>query len=416
MKFFLVIVNLFIFTSSWSQIPDSVSFTFDEGKAKMLKENVKLMAEFYNVNIAEAEIQQKRLWENPLFVWNAEMYSLAENNYFNFSNQKLLQIEYSFSISGKRINAVKEARIAKDLAQLALSDVIRGLILEYSNAFFEFIELREMNELLIQASSQYDRLIEQYTLGNTLGTNSESELIRLKAERQKILADINENEKEVLALEFNLKMLMNYPASVKLNPVKSQILFNQNLSEEKLIELAEVNRPDLQIAKKNITFYQATLKKEKSEIIPNINVGYQPHDQGSNHQRPYVGMVFEMGIPVFNRNQGNIAKAKIQIDQSKLLLDYKTNELKNEVIMAKETFLRALELRNSFDSELIDKMETLSKNAKINYERKNISLYEYIDFQRSYIENKLNFIEANRKYNDAINFLNFNIGLDLKIF
>jgi cobalt-zinc-cadmium efflux system outer membrane protein len=380
----------------------------------MLKENVRLMAEYYNLDIAEAEIQQQRLWENPLFVWNAEMYNIAENNYFNFANQKLLQIEYSFSISGKRINAIKEAKVAKDIAGLALSDIIRALVLEYSNAFYELIELREMNELLNEASSQYDKLIEQYTLGNELGVNSESELIRLKAERQSILADINENDKEVLALELNLKMLLNYPATVKLNPIKNQITANPDLSENKLIELADANRPDLLIAKKNISLYQATLKKEKSQIIPNINLGYQPHDQGSNHVRPYVGMVFEMGIPVFNRNQGNVAKAKIQIDQSSMLLRYKTEEVKNEVVMAKESFLRALELKNSFNLELIDKMETLSKDAKINYERKNISLYEYIDFQRSYIDNKLNYIQANRKFNEAINLLNFNVGIDLK--
>jgi cobalt-zinc-cadmium efflux system outer membrane protein len=414
MKKIIICICLTFSFGIWGQISETFSFTFEEGKAKMLKENVRLMAEFYSLDIAEAEIQQQRLWDNPLFVWNAEMYSMAENNYFNFGNQKLLQIEYSFSVSGKRINAIKEARIAKDLAQLALSDVIRGLVLEYSNAFYELIELREMNELLNEAASQYERLIDQYTLGNQLGTNSESELIRLKAEKQTILADINENEKEVLALELSLKMLMNFPTNIKLNPIKSQISINPTISESKLIAVADSSRPDLQIAKKNITLYQATLKKEKSQIVPNINLGYQPHDQGSNHVRPYVGMVFEMGIPIFNRNQGNIAKAKIQIDQSSMLLKYKIDEVKNEVIMAKESFLRALELKNSFNTELIEKMDTLSKNAKINYERKNISLYEFIDFQRSYIENKLNYIQANRKYNEAINYLNFNIGTDIK--
>ncbi len=413
MRKLIFYMSLFVSAHVTSQISETFSFTFEEGKTKMLKENVRLMAEFYNIDIAEAEIQQQRLWDNPLFVWNAEMYNMAENNYFNFGNQKLLQIEYSFSVSGKRINAIKEARIAKDLSQLALSDVIRGLVLEYSNAFYELIELREMNELLNEAASQYDRLIDQYTLGNQLGTNSESELIRLKAEKQTILADINENEKEILELELNLKMLMNFPTQVKLNPQKTQIVITPNLTDDKLFQLADSNRPDLQIAKKNISLYQATLKKEKSQIVPNINLGYQPHDQGSNHVRPYVGMVFEMGIPIFNRNQGNIAKAKIQIDQSSLLLKYKIDEVKNEVIMAKESYLRALELKNSFNTELIDKMDTLSKNAKLNYERKNISLYEFIDFQRSYIENKLNYIQANRKFNEAINYLNFNVGIDL---
>jgi cobalt-zinc-cadmium efflux system outer membrane protein len=408
--FFALITSL----NGIGQLSETISFTYEEGKSKMLKENVRLMAEYYNLDIAEAEIQQKRLWDNPLFVWNAEMYSLAENNYFNFANQKLLQIEYSFSVSGKRVNAIKEAKIAKEIALFALSDVMRGLVLEYSNAFYEFIELQEINDLLIVSASQYDKLIEQYTLGSELGVNSESELVRLKAEKQTILTDINENEKELLALELTLRMLMNYRSGVKLLAKKDLSLLNPKISEEQLVGTAMNGRPDLKIAQKNISLYQATLKKEKSEIVPNINLGYQPHDQGSNHVRPYVGMVFEMGIPVFNRNQGNIAKAKIQIDQSSLLLQYKTEEVKNEVLMAVETFKRTQELKNSYNLELIDQMEVLAKNAKSNYESKNISLYEYIDFQRSYIENKLNYIQANRKFNEAINLMNFVVGMDLK--
>ena len=414
MKIKILFIALLLSLNSIGQLSETISFTYEEGKSKMLKENVRLMAEYYNLDIAEAEIQQKRLWDNPLFVWNAEMYSLAENNYFNFANQKLLQIEYSFSVSGKRINAIKEAKIAKEIALFALSDVMRGLVLEYSNAFYEFIELQEMNDLLIESASQYDRLIEQYTLGSELGVNSESELVRLKAEKQTILTDINENEKELLALELTLRMLMNYRSGVKLVAKKDLSLINPKISEDQLVGAALNGRPDLKIAQKNISLYQATLKKEKSEIVPNINLGYQPHDQGSNHVRPYVGMVFEMGIPVFNRNQGNIAKAKIQIDQSSLLLQYKTEEVKNEVLMAMETFKRTQELKNSYNLELIDQMEVLAKNAKINYESKNISLYEYIDFQRSYIENKLNYIQANRKFNEAINLMNFVVGMDLK--
>lgn len=414
MKIRFVYFALLISLNVLGQLSKTIPFTYDEGKSKMLKENVRLMAEYYNLDIAEAEIQQKRLWDNPLFVWNAEMYSIAENNYFNFANQKLLQLEYSFSVSGKRINAIKEARIAKEIAQFALSDVMRGLVLEYSNAFYEFIELQEMNVLLIEAASQYDRLIEQYTLGSKLGVNSESELVRLKAEKQTILKDINENEKELLALELNLRMLMNYRSGVKLLAKKDISLINPKISEDQLVDSAMNLRPDLKIAQKNISLYQATLKKEKSEIVPNINLGYQPHDQGSNHVRPYVGMVFEMGIPIFNRNQGSIAKAKIQIDQSSLLLQYKTEEVRNEVLMAMETFKRTQELKNSFNLELIDQMEELSKNAKLNYENKNISLYEYIDFQRSYIENKLNYIQSNRKFNEAINLMNFVVGMDLK--
>jgi cobalt-zinc-cadmium efflux system outer membrane protein len=125
-------------------------------------------------------------------------------------------------------------------------------------------------------------------------------------------------------------------------------------------------------------------------------------------------MVFEMGIPIFNRNQGDIAAAKIKIDQNKLLLEYKTDEIKSEVNTAFQTLQQAIELRESFNTEITSEMEKLSENARINFEKKNINLYEYIDYQRSYLEYKMNLIQATRNYNDAINQLNFTVGTDIK--
>jgi cobalt-zinc-cadmium efflux system outer membrane protein len=401
--------NLFwmvIFACNFNaQITETISFSFEEGKNRMLKENIILLAEYYNVDLAEAEIQQLKLWDNPLFVWNAEMYSVAENKYFAFENQKLLQIEYAFSVSGKRINAVKEAKIGKEIAELALADIIRGLVLEYSEVFYEHIELSQKNEVLLQSLQQYDRLIEQYAKGKELGINSESELIRLKSERQSILSEINENKKDLLNKELALKML---------KPQRSVSFSIQKKPIEEFYNLALTQRPDIKISNKTISKSQLNLKKQKAESVPNINLGYQPHDQGSNHVRPYVGMVFEMGIPVFNRNQGEIAAAKIQIEQNQLLLKYKQNEVKNEITAALAALERSEELVNSFNQDLMNEMEELSIAAKQNYEKRNITLYEYIDFQRSYLQNKLNFIEANRMLNAAINQFYFTIGSDLK--
>lgn len=397
-----------------AQMTETISFSFEEGKNRMLKENIRLLAEYYNVDLAEAEIQQLKLWDNPLFVWNAEMYSVAENKYFAFENQKLLQIEYAFSISGKRINAVKEAKIGKEIAELALADMIRGLVLEYSEVFYEHIELSQKNEVLLQSLQQYDRLIAQYAKGKELGINSESELIRLKSERQSILSEINENEKDLLNKELALKMLMNVAPNSKLKPQRSVGVSIQKKPIEEFYNLALSQRPDIKISIKSISKSQMNLKKQKAESVPNINLGYQPHDQGSNHVRPYVGMVFEMGIPVFNRNQGEIAAAKIQIEQNQLLLKYKQNEVKNEITAALAALERSEELVNSFNQDLMNEMEELSIAAKENYENRNISLYEYIDFQRSYLQNMLNFIEANRMLNAAINQFYFTIGSDLK--
>lgn len=414
MKSITLMLLLFFSLNNWAQTNEKLKIDFEQGKAKMLKENIALMAEYYNVDISEAELIQAKLWDNPTFVWNAEMYSIAQNSYFRFANQKLIQLEYVFSVSGVKINTIREAKIGKELATHALSDVIRSLVLDYSIAYYDFASLMETNNLLNQSLGQYDKLIERCAKGKELGINSESELIRLKSERQSILNEINSNLRSALESEHKLKMLMHLPLTVSLEVTTDPNPLIPNLKEEELAELSIANRPDFMIAKTNIEFYKANLKKQKSKAVPNVKLGYQPLDGGSNFVRPYSGMVFEMGIPIFNRNQGDIAAAKIKIDQNKLLLEYKTDEIKSEVNTAYQTLQKAIELRASFNSEITSDMEKLSENARVNFEKKNINLYEYIDYQRSYLEYKMNLIQATRNYYDAINQLNFAIGADIK--
>jgi cobalt-zinc-cadmium efflux system outer membrane protein len=413
----LIICLIFIrVTFAFSQVKEEISFNYETGKGRLLKENIQLMAEYYNLDIAEAQVLQAGLWENPTFVWNAEIYSIAQNKYFQFNNQKLIQLEYVLSVSGKRINAVKEAKIAKEIATYALSDVIRALVLEYSDTFYNLISLQETNDVLNQSLVQYDNLILLCSKGKELGIKTESELVRLKSERQSILSSINSNELELLQAELNMRKLLNYSESTLLKPIKSiqQILPNQPL--DTLIKISLENRPDLQIARKNIQLYQANLKTEKSNAVPSMKLGYQPLDGGSNYVRPYSGMVWEMGIPIFNRNQGKIAEAKIRIEQEKLLLTYKTDEVIKEVNVANESLLRAVKLKESFNNELLSDMEKLYVNATKNFENRNITLYEFIDFQRIYLQNRMDYIQASKNLNETLNLLNFSIGLDLTNF
>jgi cobalt-zinc-cadmium efflux system outer membrane protein len=164
------------------------------------------------------------------------------------------------------------------------------------------------------------------------------------------------------------------------------------------------------LAKKNIDFYKAQLRKHRSDAVPNVNLGYQPLDQGSNHVRPYSGMVFEMGIPLFNRNQGNIATSKIKIEQGKVLLKEKENEVINEVWSAYQQVENSRKLVAFFTPEFIKQMDELSANAKLNYEKRNISLIEYLDYQRAFIDNQKDRIDIINTFYQQINLLSFSIG------
>lgn len=391
----------------------SLKLTFAEGKDRLLAENVKLLAEYYNIEVAEAQIEQARLWNNPYFIWNAEMYNFAKNTYFQMNNQILVQIEYVFSVTGKRINAIKQANLSKEIATLAFNDVVRGLIAEYSNTYYSLNALQEKESIYQKTISQFKDVIELSELKLKLGVSSENDIIRLKTEYLSLNSMLNAIKNERLQVEGNLKSMLNFGADVQIETQKINYTVDTKLNVLNLIDSAKIHRPDIRIAEKNITLNELIYKGQKKLAYPDMKLGYQPFDKGSNHVRPYAGMVFELDLPIFNRNQGNIAQSKVRIEQSKCVLNYVNKELENQVSAAYYNLINVKNTYAQFSEDMLQKMYELSINAKSNYEKRNISLIEYIDHQRAYVENKMNWIEANAQFYQSINNIHFVVGKEI---
>lgn len=411
----LNIIWLFLFSGiCHSQIEqNTIKLSYAEGKDRLLAENLNLVAEYYNIEIAQAQIEQAKLWNNPLFVWNAEMYSTAQNKYFAFYNQKLIQLEYAFSISGKRVNAIRQASLGKEIAQLAFSDVIRGMVAEFSTQYYSLNALREKERIYQIILSQFEDVIELSRVKLSLGVNSESDLVRLQTESLSLQSVLNGVRNEIYQVESLLKTMLNLAPNSSIETQRINYVFRDDLKIQALIDSAKINRPDYQIAEKNLTLSQMVYKGQKKEAYPMINLGYQPLDQGSNHVRPYAGMVFEMSLPLFDRNQGNITAAKIGIEQSRYRYDYAKNELDNQVVATYLQLINSKNIYDQFTNQMLAQMDELSENARMNFDKRNISLIEFIDHQRAYIHHQMNWIDATSNYYQSINQIHFVVGKEI---
>jgi outer membrane protein, heavy metal efflux system len=67
----------------------TVNLSFQRAKMMLLKANITLLSSYYDVAAADAELMQAKLWNNPNFVWNQDLYSIEQNRYLNLANQKL---------------------------------------------------------------------------------------------------------------------------------------------------------------------------------------------------------------------------------------------------------------------------------------------------------------------------------------
>lgn len=422
MKYFFSIViyipfflAIYVNKSYAQQINDTNSFKLDyyTGQKILLEKNLDVLINYYNIDLAKADLIQAKLWNNPHFVWNGDLYSVGTNTYMNNQLQRLIQIEYTFSIAGKHTNSVKLEKINVELSEYQFTNFLRGLIYEYNVSFNNLEALRSKIALYDLVISDFNTLIKASEKQYTLGLISLNDLIRLKSELLTIQSEYATILNQIQDEQMNMRLFLNYTGEKEIYPISRISYVNLDLSYQDFLYSALENRPDLKIAEKSIDYHKKNHQLQISTAVPDIKIGYQPHDRGSNYQRPYAGIVLEWDVPLLNRNQGAIKSAKIMIDISKKGYEYKKIEIESEVLSAYSQYQNSLKIYRNFTEEMMKDIEKLSKAAGENFTKKNISLLQYIDYQRTFIDTRVLYIDNKNNFLNSVSYINFISGKEL---
>lgn len=392
---------------------DTLTLTRSTARQLLIRENLELIASRYEVAIADAEYLQARLWSNPNFVWNQDLYSNEQNRYFNVKNQRLVQVEQFFSIAGKHTQTVRLSKLGIELSKLQLQDVLRALVFELGERF-SLLEAAQQKQALYRSTlARYEQLIQSADERLRVGAMASNEVLRLRSELIAVQSETIQNNKEILDELSGLRILLNLRETVYVKVVQEYLPVVTAQSVDDLIGVAVESRPDLALARKQIAFEMQNLRLQKAIAVPDVNIAYQPHDKGSNYVRPYQGVNLEFNVPLFNRNQGNIKMARAKVAQASAQSNLSEIRVRNEVATSFEQYLNSKQGFEAYSAEFLRQTEELNSNANVNYAKKNINLLEFIDLQRIYIINKTQYIELRNAYLRSINQLNFSIGTEI---
>lgn len=419
LKYLLAILCIAMSGNLFSQVQNSeqkvLELTYPEAVGILLQQSLPLLSAHFEVEASEGELLQSRAWNNPHFNWNQDLYSAERNEYFNQKNQRLVQMDFMFSVSGKHARGVKLAKIGLEQNQLMYENTKRSLVYEVGLKFHQLMMLQKRNELYKVVFSQFKTLIDAYEIQYKVGEIPGSELIRLKSElltlQNSIVNNQNETEKEMS----ELRALLNMRPDVTLVAKESTLAIPDpvQLDLEELYFHAEENRPDYLARLKEISYQEMNLKLQTSKSIPDLMVGYQPHDKGSNYVRPYTGLVVEMDIPIFNRNQGNIASSKAEVSKSKADAEHALNSLQNEISSSLNKFFHSKSALDNYDLEFLKELESLNNSALQNYNNKNINILQYLDMQRTYINTMSEYLGLKSEIVQRVIDIEFTTGYQL---
>ncbi len=395
-----------------AQPPDTV-LTFAQAKARLMKANLGLLASYYDINIAKAGLIQARVWNNPYFVFNGDLYSVETNEYFHFRNQHLLQVEQTFSYAGKHTNTVRLARINVEMAEKQLEDVLRSLLYETGNIYSDLAALQEKGVLYQQVMISYDRLMAATRKQLEVGAISVTEALRLESEYLAVKTDAIENYNEKEKVMADLRTLLRLPEDTTFYVEQRVPIIGQEFDPKVLADQATSSRPDLMVKKIDKKYQERNLALQRSIAVPDLKLAYQPRDRGSNYVRPYQGFNVEFNIPLFDRNQGDIKAAEFSSRKSTLQFSQLENQVRNEVMAAYNRYKSSNAGLANYNTEFLNRLKEMHISTNENFQKRNISLLQFIDHQRIYILTNIQLIELRQQYLNNVNELNFAVGTNL---
>ncbi len=377
---------------------DTLKISRAQAETIFLDKNLELLAGKLEINIAEAEIIQAKLWPNPTLsiseinLWNTGTKHSEDQPYlfgtWGEYSQIAVELEQLIQTAGKRKKWVAMEKTNAEITQSNFEDLLRNLKYEFRNSLTEiqYLQAKERiyKELIAQIQSMVQGFKNQYQQKNI----SQSELVRLQSleiQFNKEIKEIRQDKNEVIK---ELKTWMALSSQMYLVLTDEDFIPNydqlNNLNEIELLSQALDNRPDLKAAKFETDYFQKKLTYEKALRTPDLTFSIN-YDRGGNIMRDFVGLGIAMDLPFFNRNQGNIQIAQHEISQSQLNLNQKEIEVQSEVIKQLHNLDAALKLHQSIDQEYENQLDNLLPAYQRNFINKNISLLEYIDFVESFV-------------------------------
>lgn len=420
-----------IFASFWissqaqnAVAKDTLKISRAEAETIFLKNNLRLLSEKLNIDQAEAQVIQAKLWPNPrLEVGEVNLWSNATSEQlppisgnWGRTSEITVGLEQLIQTAGKRKKLMAVEKVGVEIAQEYFQDVLRIVKIEFRNNLTQLQYVQAKQEIYQKQLVSIQKLLNAYSNQAKQGNISKSEFIRLKASELEFVKELSDLQKENNQLQKELKTLMNLPSQnfIKIGTEN----FVPNLSKTENINLAELtssaleNRPDVKVSVLEEKYNNRKYKYELAQRTPDVTL-LASYDRGGNIMNNFVGFGFAIDLPFFSRNQGNIKVAKLEIEKSQYLKEEKNNQAQHEVIQAYEDLIVAKKLYDNIDASYENDLDQLLESHLKNFAQRNTSMLEYLDFVEAYLENKTIILDSKKELNEHFEELQFVIGKEL---
>lgn len=378
--------------------------TLPQALQEALANNLDLSAERMSLNVAAARQITAALKPNPVLTVAGQTLDLLYPRFNAASpagpNQFNAHTDFIFERGDKRNQRIALAAAERNLTELDIRELSRRILFDVQTAF---VDLQQSYAALALAEDNLAKLRGIVDI-NQARVNS-GDLASVELERSKVAAQQYETavEQSRLQLAQNKTRLQRLIGRQTASPdfEIDRTMRRETLTEpqEAILTRALAQRPDL------LSSRQAQVRS-KADLNLQLANGKVDYTIGAEYtfQRAYgmggssLGFSFSVPIPVYNKNQGEIARAGKQTDQAGARITALERSIASEVELAFRQYQSSRQLLGNIEGSMLTRARSVRDITEYSYRRGEASLVEFLDAQRAFNDVMQSYTEAQANF------------------
>ena len=370
--------------------------TLDQAIDRMVHENLDLKSKFLEIPQAQADILTASLRANPVLYYDAQLipYGSYSEQRPGGQTQYDLNVTIPLDLNHKRRFRTEVATRAKRVVEAQYQDAVRQQIGNLYTAYVDVLAARETVRYARASIRGLDRILQATKSLRRGGELRPADVSRVEIQRDAAQVGLAEAEETLREARRALVPLLN----LRLDQAERLELRGSIRDQapppppaDELIRLAMEARPDLAAFRLGIQYAQSDVRLAQAQRFQDVFLLVQPYTFQDNSTQPVhlksahswaVGLT--VPLPIFDRNQGRIQRAQINVRQTQIDLATLEQQVATEVRQTEGRFAmtRASALR--IQRDLLPMAIRVRDDALRRYRGGETPIVDFLNAQREY--------------------------------
>jgi cobalt-zinc-cadmium efflux system outer membrane protein len=321
-------------------------------------------------------------------------------------------LDYLHERRHKRELRRDSAQKATAIAQSQYDDQQRTLLFNVRSAFINTLQAKAVRELAQANLLYYDHEIDIGRDRYKAGDIARVDMDRLELQRVQYESDLQTAEVNLRTAKIQLLQLLYDHTPVDRFDVSGTFEFVEApLHLEELRKIALEQRPDLKAALQSVDKAQTDYRLAVANGSTDPTFGV---DFARNPPIPvYLGVSVSIPLRIFDRNQGEKARTKLDITRNEKLREATEAQVFSDVDSAYATLVSTAILLRPYKTKYLEEAARVRDTIAFSYQRGQAALLDYLDAQRDYRSVRVTYLNLVGSYLTAAAQLNLAVGREV---